>query len=425
MTHLSGLRCHLDPQILDGLSLRPDGFALSTIRSLRSVNAAPGALQVYGNSGFHLLARLIEQVTGEGFEAAMSHRLFSRLGMNDSRILPSAAQVSRGVASLYSRGPAGAWFNCGHLRHESLGEGGVGSTIDDMLVWTRALREADPRIDPALWDQLKSPARLADRTLSNYGLGLAVTRWRGMGFIGHGGMIFGASSTVLTSPAHGVDIVLLANTNLPTEAIARDLMVLVIGEDGFSPPPRLAPTAEHGPLTNSLFVAPDIVVGFIDIDGGLCATIQGSPGIPLEEIGRSGRAFAISGGQSPIRLDLPEGADGETLRFTMGGQTHVAHRDRAPPPTAIAVADALAGDYVCEDLGNRLTVRLDGERLTVYSAGRHGVATFEATPIAADLLRVANAHAAFLLAARRTAGRVEALDFNTTRTRNLTFTRVA
>jgi CubicO group peptidase (beta-lactamase class C family) len=424
MTHLSGLRCHLDPQILQGLSPRPDGFALSTIRSVQSVNAPPGALLVYGNSGFHLIARAIEQVTGQSFAEAMSDRLFSRLGMNASRVLPSAMQLSRGVASLYSHGPTGEWFNCGHLRHESLGEGGVGSTIDDMLVWARALREADPRIATGLWEQLKSPAVLANGETSNYGLGLALTRWRGVEFIGHGGMIFGASSTVLSSPDHGVDIVLLANTNIPTEAIAKELMVLVIGEDAFSAPPRLARTDQHAALADSLFVAPDIVVGFVDLDGGLGATIQGSPGIPLEDIGESGRAFAISGGQSPISLELPDGADGETLRFTMGGKSHVARRDRGPPPPVVAVADELAGDYVCAELGNRITLRRVGERLTVESAGRHGVATFEATPIAADILKVTGGYAAFLLAARRTSGKIDRLDFNTVRTRNLTFTRL-
>ena len=53
-----------------------------------------------------------------------------------------------------------------------------------------------------------------------------------------------------------------------------------------------------------------------------------------------------------------------------------------------------------------------------------GVASFEATPIAADILRVTGGYAAFLLAARRTDGKVDRLDFNTVRTRNLTFTRV-
>jgi CubicO group peptidase (beta-lactamase class C family) len=424
MTHLSGLRCHLDPQILQGLSPRPDGFAFSTIRSVQSVNAPPGALQVYGNSGFHLIARAIEQVTGQSFAAAMSDRLFSRLGMNASRVLPSAMQLSRGVASLYSPAQTGGWFNWSHLRHESLGEGGVASTIDDMLVWARALREADPRIETALWEQLKSPAVLANGETSNYGLGLALTRWRGVDVIGHGGMIFGASSTVLSSPDHGVDIVLLANTNLPTEAIAKDLMVLVIGEEAFSAPPRLARTERHAALTNRIFVAPDIVVGFVDLDGGLGATIQGSPGIPLEEIGESGRVFAISGGQSPISLELPDGEDDETLRFIMGGQSHVARRDRGPPPPVVAFADELAGDYVCEELGNRITLRRVGERLTVESVGPYGVATFEATPIAADILKVTGGYATFLLAARRTAGKIDRLDFNTVRTRNLTFTRL-
>jgi CubicO group peptidase (beta-lactamase class C family) len=424
MTHQSGLRCHLDPQVLDGLSPRPDGFAMATIQSFRSVNAPPGALQVYGNSGFHLIARAIEQVTGQSFAEAMSSRLFSRLGMNASRVLPSAQTLGRGVVSLYGRVPTGDWFNCSHMRHESLGEGGVGSTIDDMLIWARALREGDPRIAPALWAQVKSPAVLADGQTSNYGLGLALTRWRGVDFIGHGGLIFGASSTVLSSPDHGVDIVLLANANLPTEAIAKDLMVLVIGEDAFSASPTPARSDRHAALIDSLFVAPDIVVGFVDLDGVLGATIQGSPGIPLEETGESGRAFAISGGQSPISLELTDDTEGATLLCTMGGQTHVARRDRGQPPMASAVADELAGDYLSEDLGNRIALRLDGDRLRIESAGRYGVATFEATPVATDILRVTGGYAPFLLSPRRTAGTVDRLDFNTVRTRNLTFTRV-
>lgn len=94
MTHQSGLRCHLDVQFLSGRGPRPDGFAMRTIKRMRTVNTEPGALQVYGNTGFHLLSRAIETAAGRSFARFMETRVFAPLGLTRTALAQNWAPAA-------------------------------------------------------------------------------------------------------------------------------------------------------------------------------------------------------------------------------------------------------------------------------------------------------------------------------------------
>lgn len=99
---------------------------------------SPGAQFEYSNSGYVLLAKVIEQVSGLGYEEFLRRRIFAPLGMHDSgvdadnRILPQRAQG-------YYKTAAGL-ISASYLYMEyTNGAGSLYSTVLDLYKWDRAL----------------------------------------------------------------------------------------------------------------------------------------------------------------------------------------------------------------------------------------------------------------------------------------------
>jgi hypothetical protein len=415
----------MDLELLSGMETRPDDFAWDALQSIRTANAEPGAWQVYGNSGYHLVSLAMERVTGASFAELMQDRLFAPTGMNQTAIAPSAHQVTRGLASHYVARGDGGWVNFGGYRTGMLGTGGGCSTVADMLTWAKALRESDPRLPAEHWTALKTPAPLADGSAATYGLGLTSARWRGLTLVGHGGSLPGAESMLLTVPEHGLDVVVLDNGGFPVDSIARAIIAGVLGEAALANPAVGALTENFHGLVGRTFVSPDFVIGFADLNGGLGLSYQGAPPFLMNEADHAGAAMVVQGATGRIEIALPSGPGGQEVPLRMGGQTQVCERASLNLPSRLEIAAEAAGAYVCEELDSRIELSLADNRLKVETFGRHGRSAGEATPIAADVLRFATPDVISLIRLRRVSGRVSSIDYNTARTRRLPFNRVA
>lgn len=426
LSHVSGLRCHLDVELFSGFTApRPDGFGLETLKRLTSVNAPPGAWQVYGNSGYHLVSRVIERLTGAPFDDVMRERIFAPLAMVSACVARSAAYVTPGLASLYSRTPDGSWSNQSHLRVESIGEGGVCASLVDMMKWARALRTEDPRIDERLWRTLKSPVLLTDGTASEYALGVCVNPWRGVTLIGHSGMIIGQSSALVYVPEFDIDIVILANTTVPADGLARQLLEGFVGPEALAPAAPYAMASDYPALVGTVYEAADLCIGFGDHGGRLTLSLQGVDGAPLQTQGTAGE-LVVPTNLGAIRIRPSLGDDHDSLHVSFGGELHVATAQEPldGQQAAKALADA-AGIYACRDLGSFIEISPDrGEGVQVEARGAYGSYSGVATALTQRILKVTTPHLAYLLRLERDGETVTGVGFDTIRTRNLRFQRL-
>jgi CubicO group peptidase (beta-lactamase class C family) len=100
----------------------------------------PGTDRAYSNSGYTLLAAVIEQVTGEEYRTAVRRRVFEPLGMDRSGLYGEPLWVDGNVAvgrgaDLYqgndpSRWPSPTWA--------LIGNGGLVSTLEDLMTLAKA-----------------------------------------------------------------------------------------------------------------------------------------------------------------------------------------------------------------------------------------------------------------------------------------------
>jgi CubicO group peptidase (beta-lactamase class C family) len=210
-----------------------------------------GATMSYCNTGFSVLGRLIEVVTGEVWDAAMRERLFESLGLKQTSTLPEEAIMHRAAVGHIKPSPqaktevAPVWMlprACGPM-------GLINSTVADVLTFARLHLDGGRTSDGTQLvspdgvramqaPQVESPDRY---TLggSYWGLGVILFDWDGHRLYGHDGSTIGQASMLRIFPETGMAMCLLANGG-DVEAVYRALFGELASElAGIAIPARL------------------------------------------------------------------------------------------------------------------------------------------------------------------------------------------
>ena len=197
MGHLSGLRdAHEIAWQLSG-SHPPvsSDELLSLYRDINDVNAAPDTGWSYNNGGYLILSAVVEKITGQLLEDVLRTRIFEPAGMFDTLLRRRDNDFVPNSATLHAKNAVGN-YEKSYLGTALAGEGGVVSTVDDMLRWLKHM-DAPKVGSAATWRALKSSQTLRNGTSTGYGLGLVNGEYRGIATLSHGGGVLGGNSQML------------------------------------------------------------------------------------------------------------------------------------------------------------------------------------------------------------------------------------
>ena len=230
LTHTSGLAnfTELDEwRPLQRLDVAPRELIAMISRAPRS--GAPGDRFAYSNSGYFLLAEIIERVSGQSYAEFLEQRVFRPLGMSRSSV-DDKRRIVAGRALGYER-RGGAVVNAGYLSlTHARGTGSIASTIDDLARWDAALYETrilTPPSKTAAW----RPFRLTNGSTTTYGYGWFLAELDGRAMQLHGGVISGYSAAALRIPDERVFVAILSNVGSGEPhpfAVARQLASAVV-----------------------------------------------------------------------------------------------------------------------------------------------------------------------------------------------------
>jgi len=211
MGHTSGIRDAVELSWLFSGTGHPVSSQdlLSLYRNLGTVNFPPGTAFSYNNGGYVLLTFAIERIANRPLEEVLEKRIFHPIGMFDTRLRRFDTDFLPNSATLHTRNRAGD-FEKAYLGTALSGEGGMVSTVDDMLRWLAHMDH--PFVGSAsTWEALKTPQRLVNGTSTGYGLGLITEHYRNVTTLSHAGGVLGGNSQMLKVPAAGLDIVVMVN----------------------------------------------------------------------------------------------------------------------------------------------------------------------------------------------------------------------
>ncbi len=362
LTHTSGLREWSALVALQGwprgTRVHRQADLLDVVTRQRSLNHKPGEFYSYTNSGYGLLFTIVERVSGQPFAKFTTDRIFTPLGMTNTRWRDDFTRVVPARAQAYGR-EADGW----HLEmpfENVVGPGGLLSTVGDLLKWNAAL--ANKTLGGAVVDSLARRPRLTGTGSrgreSDYGLGLVFSTYRGVPEVAHGGATAGYRTALSRYPTQG------------------QLSTAVMCNAANANPAAYAHAIADSLITDFPAVALDTVpldtARFARLVGGYRSTRTHEPRLirsglaPQFRSFRDGSFYMVN---NRLRIYVDSASSTRGMRVISEDADTVSFQYAGDGPWAPTAAElqGFAGAYRSDELGVTFTVGFAGDTLTVSS----------------------------------------------------------
>ncbi|HLY57610.1 MAG TPA: serine hydrolase domain-containing protein [Stellaceae bacterium] len=237
LSHTSGIPTYDDLPGMEGdrKVLRAD--FMKAIGAL-PLDFVPGDCWAYSNTGFVLLGRMVEDITGRTYRQAVTEELLRPVGLVEGRV-DDAEAIIAGRAEPYVE-------ENGEVRHGQQMEGdfsgwpdgGIILSARDAASWEIGLQKGAP-VPIA---QMIAPVMCSTGRSSGYGFAWFLDRMGGSAIHYHSGSVSGFIAFWLRLPAHGIGVAAMVNFDTDGARTVRRKAVFELAE-------RLAPGSTCWSLT--------------------------------------------------------------------------------------------------------------------------------------------------------------------------------
>jgi CubicO group peptidase (beta-lactamase class C family) len=223
--HTSGLRDLPTLLALGGwnwVDAVPSEQALDVISRQKQLNFAPGAKYSYSNTGYYLMALIVERVSGQPFGEFTQQQIFQPLGMLHSRFYDDRRMIMKNRAIGHLK-LAGGGFGVWRPTYEIVGDGALLTTVQDLAIWDRNFLQPRLGRDPQrLATDMVQAAELNDGSTPGYALGLMLGEYRGLPIVSHSGGVPGYATMLMRFPEQKFAVTVLCNVGgAPARAAAK------------------------------------------------------------------------------------------------------------------------------------------------------------------------------------------------------------
>jgi CubicO group peptidase (beta-lactamase class C family) len=211
--HTSGLRDIFGLLYLAGRNpedIHPTRELLDLIARQRALNYTPGDEFLYSNTNYFLMSVIIRRATGKPLSQFAEENIFKPLGMMHTRYYDDRSVVVPGRVPAYEPRKGGGFQVDWSTNFDKIGDGGVLSTVDDLLLWDRNFYH-NKLGKGTLLKELQTAGILNNGHQTPYALGLFMSDYRGLPVVAHAGALFGYRTELLRFPQQRLSITCLCN----------------------------------------------------------------------------------------------------------------------------------------------------------------------------------------------------------------------
>lgn len=194
LSHLSGINPNFPREA--GMTLQ------ETIEAIRAkpLLVEPNTKFIYSNSGYVILAGIIEKASGMRYGDYLKQNFFEPLGLNATGEAKPSIPVIQGYVSVGDQ----LWAPAGPYISQS-GTGTLYSSVDDMLTWVRSF-ETEWVLHQSSISQMFTPY-----SAKNYGYGWMIGEANGVTRVFHNGSGTGYATGMSRELGGGYTLILLGN----------------------------------------------------------------------------------------------------------------------------------------------------------------------------------------------------------------------
>ena len=211
-----------------------DAGVLALMEQQTGTKFPPGTKWEYSNSGYCVLAMVVEKMSGMSFADFLRQRIFAPLRMENTVAHVFGKDIVANRAYGYTH-DAGVWLETDQSpTSATLGDGGIYTSLDDLARWDDALRnhtllsaaEFRPAITPensaaVLPENVDDLPKAAGAKTLAYGFGWFLDPYRGHARMWHYGSSIGFHTVIQRFTDDNLTIIILANrTDLDLAALS-------------------------------------------------------------------------------------------------------------------------------------------------------------------------------------------------------------
>ena len=214
----------------------------------RDLNFKPGDAYAYSNTGYNLLAEVVQRVSGKSFRQFTDERIFKPLGMLETHFHDDHEEIVHHRADPY-RPVGGGAYAIFPSNLTALGSSSLFTTVSDLAKWIRNF-DTGTVGGSAVLTRVHQRGVLNNGDTIPYAFGQNVVMERGLRAVNHGGSWAGYRSVLVRYPDEQFAIVILANTaEMNPAALASRIAEIYLGD-------RLAPRVAAVPQQNPARTSP-------------------------------------------------------------------------------------------------------------------------------------------------------------------------
>ncbi|MEM7730003.1 MAG: serine hydrolase domain-containing protein [Pseudomonadota bacterium] len=198
----------------------------------KPLGGVPGEAYAYSNTAYFLLGQLVERVSGQSLRNFAQERIFDPLGMDDTLFMDDVRLVLPNRATGYRPVEDEGRFEIAMTNLPWVGEGGVHTTVNDMLVWDSAFHNGTIPGGPAMAERLATPFHNmagdeTDAADTGYAYGRGITTMDGQPVELHSGGWTGHVAYYVRNADTGRAAVTLCNTENPPDGLTERMHAYV------------------------------------------------------------------------------------------------------------------------------------------------------------------------------------------------------
>ncbi len=209
--HISGLRDQWELLAMGGWRMDDvitKNHILKMVRRQKDLNFDPGEEYLYCNTGFTLLAEIVERITKKSFRDWTQENIFDPLDMTHTHFHDNHEKIVKNRS--YSYSPQKEGYRKRVLSFANVGATSLFTTVEDMAKWVMNF-ESKVIGNDAVMAEMHEQGRLNSGEIIDYARGLSIGEYKGLKTVGHGGSDAGFRSQVVRFPEEDFAVIVLSN----------------------------------------------------------------------------------------------------------------------------------------------------------------------------------------------------------------------
>ena len=329
---------------------------LEIVNHQRALNFTPGRAYSYSNTGYNLLAVVVQRVSGMALPEFTRRRLFEPLGMTNTSWRDDFTRIVKGRAIAYEARLQNTFAQ--DMPFENVyGNSSLLTTVGDLLIWNENLRTAKVG-GPTFLQMMHKQGVLNSGRKIAYASGLTVGEFNGTPEVSHTGSTAGYRAFLARYPEKHMSVALLCNVGNANPANLGDAVATL-----FIPPfPTKAATPQRVTVAAEQLSARAGVYRDVERGEPLRLTFsEGALRLGAAELVPTSAATFVAGNR---RIVFEPGAKARLISVTAAGDSTFFEPVAAFSSTPAQLAE-FTGEYYSPDTESTLTVVVEEGRVII------------------------------------------------------------